>query len=270
MTCAVLFALSVHVRRGFVRPVRARVTLKLPAAPCIPPMRIYAVFTLWTQLTVGGHQRPMRSSTEMKQHPIHIESYLEGSKTTAIAAKAKEGRMFSHTVHPHLPFKYSGSSPPSVDTLWLDSGGKNELKKVHWAALKSTYAPLRALMLPPPSSPAVAPTPWATVGPPCRMPTLARQSGGIRRRRWRRRRNTTPPWRQRRPMGCRRRPAAPRDSRGSGGSGSCASAGCTDSGGTPRRRPMGSRCGAAAIRRRHREAAAVQMPPPRSAPGSCG
>jgi len=32
----------------------------------------------------------MPSSTEMKQHPIHIESYLEGANTTAITAKAKK------------------------------------------------------------------------------------------------------------------------------------------------------------------------------------
>jgi len=75
---------------------------------------------------------------------------------------------------------------------------------------------------------------------------------------------------QRRRMGCRRRPAVPRDSRGSGGSGGCASVGCTGGGGTPRQRPSNFRCGAANIRRRHRKAAAVPMPPPRPAPGSCG
>jgi len=103
--------------------------------------------------------------------------------------------MSHHTVDPPLPYKYTGSAPPAVDTLWLDAGGHSELKTVNWAALKGTYGPFWARLLSPPSTPAVAPTPWVTVRPPLRMQTLSRQSGGCRWRRRRRRRNAPPPWR---------------------------------------------------------------------------
>jgi len=39
-----------------------------------------------------------------------------------------------------------------VDTLWLGAGGHNELKTVNCAALKGTYGPLWARLLPPPSA----------------------------------------------------------------------------------------------------------------------
>jgi len=136
--------------------------------------------------------------------------------------------------------------------------------------IMGTYAALWARLLPFPSTPAAAPTPWATVRPSPRMQTLTHQSGGCRRRRRRRRRNSPPTWRAAAADGVLPAAGGRLRQQRVGRLRRLRVGGRTGGGDTPLQRQQGFRCSAAAIRRRHCEVAAAPTPPPRPASGSCG
>jgi len=71
-----------------------------------------------------------------------------------------------HTVHlPSFPAMYTGSAPPSVYTLWPNTGGHTALEPVYLVALTGAFRRFWAHLRPPPPSQAVAPRP-RTAGVP--------------------------------------------------------------------------------------------------------